>query len=76
VQAALQQSRAVLKGRGPGAGGGGGTHLWLRMALISRDKSAAMLFDDLTQVRAWVAGALACLLACTFEWQVGGVGGS
>jgi hypothetical protein len=49
VQAALQQSRAVLKGRGPG-GGGGGSHLWLRMALISSDKSAAMLFDDLTQV--------------------------
>jgi len=48
AQAALQQGRAVLKGRGPG-GGGGGSHLWLRLALISRDKSAAMLFDDLTQ---------------------------
>jgi hypothetical protein len=40
----------VLKGRGPGAGGGAGAHLWLRLALVSSDKSAAMLFDDLTQV--------------------------
>lgn len=51
VQAALQRSRTVLKGRGPGSGGGHGTHMWLRLALVSADKSAAALFDDLTQVR-------------------------
>ncbi|KIZ00957.1 Serine/threonine-protein kinase ppk16 [Monoraphidium neglectum] len=52
AHSALQRSRAVLKGRGPGAGGGAGAHLWLRLALVSSDKSAAMLFDDLTQAAA------------------------
>ncbi|KAI8466517.1 MAG: hypothetical protein J3K34DRAFT_524450 [Monoraphidium minutum] len=49
TQAVLQRSRALLKGRGPGGGGGTGTHLWLRVALVSSDKSASVLFDDLTQ---------------------------
>ncbi|KAF8059113.1 STY13 [Scenedesmus sp. PABB004] len=51
MSAALSGSRAALTrlaGLG-GAPGGGGSHTWLRLALISGDKSAAALFDDLGQ---------------------------
>jgi hypothetical protein len=71
MQSALHQSRAVLKGRGPGGGGGNGSgsHLWLRLALISQDKSAATLFDDLTQVGlARVFGACVwCVCVCVWR---------
>jgi hypothetical protein len=54
--AALQQTRAVLRHRGPGAGGGA-SHLWLRLGLISHDRTAASLFDDLTQVPGGLGGS-------------------
>lgn len=53
MQAALLGSRAALtrlKGLTTVVSGAGG-HTWLRLALISGDKSAAALFDDLSQVR-------------------------
>jgi hypothetical protein len=55
MQAALLGSRGALtrlKGIGSTAGAAQcGAHTWLRLALISSDKSAAALFDDLSQVR-------------------------
>ncbi|WIA38873.1 hypothetical protein OEZ86_002148 [Tetradesmus obliquus] len=53
MQAALLGSRGALtRLKGMGAAGGSaacGAHTWLRLALISGDKSAAALFDDLSQ---------------------------
>ncbi|KAF6253683.1 hypothetical protein COO60DRAFT_397163 [Scenedesmus sp. NREL 46B-D3] len=54
MQAALLGSRAALTclqrtGGAPAGGGACGAHTWLRLALISGDKSAAALYDDLGQ---------------------------
>lgn len=65
MQAALLGSRNALtrmKGLGS-ANSTTGSHTWLRLALISGDKSAAALFDDLSQVSssgAWAVGPSGC----------------
>jgi hypothetical protein len=55
MQAALLGSRGALtRLKGIGSTSGAAqccAHTWLRLALISGDKSAAALFDDLSQVR-------------------------
>jgi hypothetical protein len=65
VAAALSGSLASLT-RARGASGLSG-HLWMRLALISADKTAAALYDDLGQVRdgSW-------LVECGFGCMISG----
>ena len=51
VQAALLRIRSVVERCGAGRNGSAINHLWLRLALVSSDRTAAVLFDDLNQVR-------------------------
>eukprot|EP00775_Hariotina_reticulata_P001838 gene1838-2170_t len=49
MQSALVGAKAALTRLKGSSGGAAGSHTWLRLALISGDKSAAALYDDPTQ---------------------------
>jgi hypothetical protein len=72
MQVALLGSRGALtrlKGMGGSTGSAAcGAHTWLRLALISGDKSAAALFDDLSQVRAAGKQQKQCRTSNRFWW--------
>jgi len=48
-QSALVGAKAALTRLKGSSGGAAGSHTWLRLALVSGDKSAAALYDDPTQ---------------------------